>query len=188
VALFRELRAAGVDPARVPTISFSIGEEELQQLNVAQMAGDYAACCYFQTVDTEENLRFVAAFRKKFGPQRVVTDPMEAAYMSVKLWAAAVEDARSLETPAVRQALRGIRAPSPAGELRVDPTTQHTYKLPRIGKITDSGQFEIVWTAPQPVRPEPYAASRSAEEWRAVLHDLQRSWNGNWAAPSGGVD
>jgi urea transport system substrate-binding protein len=55
----------------------------------------------------------------------------------------------------VRQALRGIRTPSPAGELRVDPTTQQTYKLPRIGKITDSGQFEIVWTAPEPVVPEP---------------------------------
>jgi ABC-type branched-subunit amino acid transport system substrate-binding protein len=44
------------------------------------MAGDYAACCYFQTVDAEENQRFVAAFRKKFGPRRGVTDPMEAAY------------------------------------------------------------------------------------------------------------
>ncbi len=184
VAFFRELRAAGIDSAKVPTISFTIGEEELQQLDVDDMTGDYSACSYFQSIDAAENQRFVSAFQKKFGPQRVVTDPMEDAYMSVKLWAAAVREAGSLETPAVRQAMRGARMPSPAGELRIDPSTQHSYELPRIGKITKSGQFEIVWTAPAPVAPEPYAASRSAEEWRAVLHDLQRSWNGQWAAPT----
>jgi urea transport system substrate-binding protein len=40
VAFFRELRAAGIHPNAVPTISFSIGEEELRHLNVPAMAGD----------------------------------------------------------------------------------------------------------------------------------------------------
>jgi urea transport system substrate-binding protein len=184
VAFFHELRAAGIEPADIPTISFSIGEEELQQLEIEKMVGDYAACCYFQSIASAENERFVSGFRKKFGPQRVVTDPMEAAYMSVKLWAAAVKEAGALEIPAVRQVMRGSRLPSPAGELRIDPSTQHAYKTPRIGRILETGQFKIIWTAPAPVAPEPYAASRSAEEWRAVLHDLQRSWNGQWAAPN----
>ena len=147
------------------------------------MAGDYAACCYFQSIDSDENRQFVAQFRKKFGPQRVVTDPMEATYMGVKLWAAAVREANSLETRSVRQALRGMRMSSPAGEFRIDPSSQHVYKTPRIGQITEDGQFKIVWTADKPVAPEPYPAERSAEAWRAVLHDLQRCGTANGPAP-----
>jgi urea transport system substrate-binding protein len=180
IELFRELREAGIDPTKIPTFSFSVGEEELQQLDIALVAGDYAACCYFQSIDTPENDKFVASFRKKFGPQRVVTDTMANAYISVKVWAAAVQEAGSLDTRSVRQAMRGIRIPAPANELRIDPASQHTYKVPRIGRITDVGQFQIVWTAPSLVAPEPYAASRSAEEWRALLHDLYRSWGNRW--------
>ena len=183
IAFFRALRAAGIHATDIPTISFSVGEQEIQQLDVSQMTADYAACSYFQSIGSKENREFVAKFKAKFGPQRVVTDPMEAAYMGVKLWAAAVQEAKSLDVPAIRQAMRGLRLASPAGELRIDPSTQQAYKTPRIGRITDTGQFEIVWTADKPVAPEPYPQERSAEAWRAVLHDLQRSWNGQWVAP-----
>jgi urea transport system substrate-binding protein len=183
IAFIQALRKAGVTPAHTPTISFSIGEEEILHLDVSQVAGDYAAGRYFQSIDTEENRRFISKFRAKFGPQRVLTDPMEAAYMGVKLWAAAVNEAGSLETRLVRQAMRGIRLPSPGGETRIDPATHHAFRMSRIGRVKGDGQFEIVWTADKPIAPEPYPIKRSAEEWRAVLHDLQRSWNGQWAAP-----
>jgi urea transport system substrate-binding protein len=103
--------------------------------------------------------------------------------MSVKLWADAVQKAKSLDVPAVRQSMREARMASPDGELRIDATTQHAYKQPRIGRITPSGQFDVVWTAAEPMPPEPYPIERSAEQWLAVLHDLQRSWNGQWVAP-----
>ena len=47
VSFFRALRAAGVTPDKLPTISFSIGEHELRALDPAQMAGDFAAATYF---------------------------------------------------------------------------------------------------------------------------------------------
>ena len=184
VAFFRELRAAGVQSEEVPTISFSIGEEELRHLNVAQMAGDYAAWNYFQSIDSDENRTFVRRFRAKYGPRRVVTDPMESAYVGVKLWAAAVNEAGSVQPSAIRQAIRGQRILAPGGEVRIDPATQHAFKTPRVGKITPNGQFEVVWTAVKPQSPEPYPPTRSAEQWRAVLHDLYRSWGQHWEAPS----
>jgi urea transport system substrate-binding protein len=183
IDFFRELRAAGVSSQETPTISFSIGEEEIQQLDVAKMAGDYAACSYFQSIDSPANREFIEQFRAKFGPQRVVTDPMEAAYTGVKLWAAAVQEANSLEMPLVRQAMRGLRLSSPAGECRIDPSTQHAFNTPRIGQIQEDGQFNVIWSAASPLAPEPYPEARSAEEWRAVLHDLNRSWDGQWRAP-----
>jgi urea transport system substrate-binding protein len=183
VAFFQAIRKAGVTPAETPTISFSIGEEEILHLDINQVAGDYAAGRYFQSIDSEENRRFIEKFRAKFGPQRVLTDPMEAAYMGVKLWAAAVNEAESLDIRLVRQAMRSIRLPSPGGETRIDPATHHAFRTPRIGQIKSNGQFQIVWEAESRVAPEPYPIERSAEQWRAVLHDLKRSWNGQWAAP-----
>jgi urea transport system substrate-binding protein len=183
VAFFRQLRAAGIEPETVSTISFSVGEEELRHLDISHMAGDYAAWNYFQSVETPENEEFVAKFHKKFGPQRVITDPMEAAYFGVKLWAQAVEEAESDDVSAIRHAMHNQRLHAPGGEVRIDPETQHTFKTPRIGKIQENGQFEVVWTAAKPVPPIPYPASRTTADWKAFLQDLYTGWGEQWAAP-----
>ncbi len=183
-AFFAELRKAGITPATIPTISFSFGEEELRHLNIATMTGDYAAWNYFQSVDSPENQAFVASFHQKYGPQRVLTDPMEAAYFGVKLWAKAVQDAESDDTRAIRRAMQNQRMRSPGGDVRIDPSTQHTFKTPRIGQLQEDGQFEIVWSAAEPEPPIPYPASRSTEQWRAFLHDLYRAWGNQWVAPA----
>ncbi len=183
-AFFSALRKAGMTPQTLPTISFSIGEEELRQLDPATMAGDYAAWNYFQSIESPENVDFVTAFHKKYGPQRVVTDPMESAYFGVKLWAQAVAAAESTDTSAIRRAIRNQRMQSPGGDVRIDPATQHTFQTPRIGKVNPDGQFEIVWTAAKPEPPVPYPASRTSEQWRAFLHDLYAGWGNRWSAPS----
>ncbi|HEX4609991.1 MAG TPA: transporter substrate-binding protein, partial [Urbifossiella sp.] len=107
VHFFRELRAAGVTADRVPTLSVSIAETEVQGLNPPALAGDYLAAAYFQTVDREENRAFIRKFRARFGEDRVVSDPMAGAYSGVHLWAAAVNAARTTDPTAVAAALRG---------------------------------------------------------------------------------
>ncbi|MEX1039985.1 MAG: transporter substrate-binding protein [Pirellulaceae bacterium] len=183
LAFFSELRAAGITPEKVPTISFSIGEEELQQFDSAQVAGDYAAWNYFQSITSDENTAFIASFRQKYGPQRVVTDPMESAYFGVKLWAQAVAELGATDVRKIRHAMLNQRMTSPGGKVRIDPTTQHTFKTPRIGRILPTGQFEVVWTASKPEPPMPYPPSRTAEVWRAFLHDLYLGWDNHWSAP-----
>jgi urea transport system substrate-binding protein len=168
-------------------ISFSIGQEELRHLNVADIAGDLAAWNYFQSIDSPENHAFVSAFRAKYGPQRVLTDPMEAAYFGVKLWASAVAEAASDQPAEIRRAMRNQRMRAPSGEVRIDPATQHTFKTPRIGRISEDGQFEVLWTAAQPERPQPYPPSRTTAEWKAFLHDLYTGWGNQWAAPGSGA-
>ena len=182
-AFFAELRKAGITPAEVPTISFSIGEEELRKLDVDSMTGDYAAWNYFQSIDSSENEDFLAKFHKKYGPQRLVTDPMEAAYFGVKIWASALRDAETTEVPKIRRSMRNQRLRAPEGDVRIDSATQHTYKTPRIGRVQNDGQFEIVWTAAKPQKPIPYSSSRTTEQWHAYLHDLYTGWNNQWSAP-----
>jgi urea transport system substrate-binding protein len=179
---FAALRKTGITPESTPTISFSLGEEDIRHLDLSLMANDFAAWNYFQSIESPENQQFVTLFRQRFGPQRVMTDPMESAYVGVRLWAQAVEDAGSIETPAIRRSMRNQRLRAPSGEMRIDPATQHTFKTPRIGRIRIDGQFDVVWTGDRPVAPQPYSATRTAEQWRAVLHDLYSGWGNHWSA------
>ena len=181
-AFFRGLRAAGIKQGQVPTMSFSIGVQELRELDSTDTEGDYAASTYFETIVSPENMAFLAKFHEKY-PQRSVTDPMESAYVGVKLWSQAVTEAQSIESKKIRRALLNQRLRAPDGEVRVDADTQHCYRTPRIGLIRADGQFEIVWTAPAPYAPEPFPGTRSAQEWKAYLHDLYAGWGNQWSAP-----
>ena len=182
-AFFRALRAAGVKSTKVPTISFSVAEPELRQLDLKDVVGDYAAWNYFQSIDCPQNHAFVDHFRARFGPQRVTSDPMEAAYLGVHLWAQAVKKAGSDNAAAIRDAMRDQRFDAPEGLVRIDPETLQTWKTVRLGKILQGGQFEVVWRSGQPVRPEPYPPSRSHAQWESFLHNLYSGWAGHWANP-----
>jgi len=182
-AFFDALREAGVSPESTPTVSFSIAETELLHMNAGAMAGNYAAWNYFQSLDSPENHRFVAAFRARFGANRVTGDPMEAAYVGVHLWARAVAAAGTTEVFAVRKALQSQSFSAPEGIVSIDPNTQHTWKTVRVGKIRPDGQFDIVWSSEKPIRPQPYPMLRPLAEWTAILQQLQDGWGGAWARP-----
>lgn len=186
IAFFAALRAAGITAAQIPTISFSISENELLLMNRAAMAGDYAAWNYFQSVPTEENRQFIERFRARFGRERVISDPMEAAYLGVNLWAQAVQEAGDPSPRATRVALRDQSLHAPEGVVITDPDTQHTWRNVRIGRIRADGQFDIVWDSGKPVRPVPYPIYRSPQQWNDFLNALQQGWGGKWAAPAEG--
>ncbi len=183
VAFFRALRARGLTPQKVPTMSFSIAEDELRSLPAREMAGDYAAWNYFQSVDTPENREFVARFRKKYGASRVTDDPIEAAYFGVHLWAQAVRAAGSDDVSAIRKAIKKQSWNAPGGTVYVDPESNHTWKTVRIGRIQGDGQFQIVWSSDKPIRPVPFPIYRTRQEWGTFLEALQASWGGAWANP-----
>ncbi|EMI52594.1 transporter substrate-binding protein [Rhodopirellula sallentina] len=183
VAFFRDLRDAGIDQATVPCLSFSIGEQELRSLDLADVEGDYAASTYFQSLDNEINQNFVARFKSNH-PHRVISDPMQDAYIGVHLWAQAVRDAESTEPKQIRRAMLGQRIAAPEGNIRIDPETQHCFKTPRVGQIQHDGQFRIVWTADTPIRPEPFPSTRTAEDWKVFLHDLYIGWGNSWVSRS----
>jgi urea transport system substrate-binding protein len=184
VAFFAALRAAGITTAKIPTISFSISENELIAMDRPAMAGDYAAWNYFQSLPGEENQQFIKRFRARFGATRVISDPMEAAYFGVNLWAQAVVEAGDPSPRATRVALRDQSLNAPEGVVLTDPDTQHTWRNVRIGQIRADGQFDIVWDSGKPVRPVPYPIYRSPQQWNDFLNALYQGWGGRWSAPA----
>jgi urea transport system substrate-binding protein len=183
VAFFRELRAVGVTPERIPTMSFSIAENELQTLGVSEMVGDYASWSYFQSVESSDNASFVQRFQKRYGTDRVTDDPIEAGYFGVYLWAQAVRDAGAPEPAAVRRTIGNQSFNAPEGIVYVDAENQHTWKTVRIGQVRGDGQFAIVWTSERSIRPLPYPSFRLKPEWETFLDGLYRGWGGHWANP-----
>ena len=186
VHFFRALRAAGVTADRVPTLSVSITESEIEGLNPAALAGDYLAAAYFQTVDRAEGREFVGKFRTRFGAARVVSDPMAAAYSGVHLWARAVSAAGTPDPTPVLGALRGRQFDGPRARVTIDADTQHAWLPVRVGRIRADGQVSLVPGAGSevPIKPVPFPASRTPVQWEQFLRGLQFGWNGKWQAPA----
>src|SRR5207249_584290 len=99
------------------------------------------------------NKEFVRKFQPfvgRYGPHRVTSDPIEAAYFGIYLWKQAVEDALRLkgwpvDSGDILKAIRHQSWNAPEGVVYVDPENQHTWKNVRVGRIRADGQFDIVW-------------------------------------------
>ncbi len=181
IHFFKRLGEAGITSEKVPTMSFSIAEDELRVMGAEHMVGNYASWNYFQCLDTNENVAFVEKFKEKYGSHRVTDDPMEAGYFGVKLWAQAVRDAGNDDVNKVRKAVRNQSYSAPEGMVYVDSENNHVWKTVRIGVIRDDGQFNIVWSSEKPIRPVPYPAYRSKSQWHGFLQYLYESWGSKWA-------
>ncbi len=163
---YTELARQGITSDDVPVLATSIGEDELRGLLPELVEGHLAAANYFQSVEREGNHDFIERFRREHGEDRVISDPMEAAYVSVYLWKAAVELAGSTDTEAVRKALgTQIQIDAPGGRVHVDKRNQHLAKRCRVGKIRSDRQFDIVYEAPRILTPDPFPQT-SFPGWR----------------------
>ena len=104
------------------------------------------------------------AYKAKYGEDRVTGDPIEAGYIAVYLWAAAVEKAGSTDVDKVKEAAKGLTFQAPEGLVTVDGETQHIYKKVLIGEVQADGMFKELWSTPEPVKPDPYLKGYSWAE------------------------
>ncbi|WP_295628314.1 urea ABC transporter substrate-binding protein [uncultured Corynebacterium sp.] len=156
VAFFRQYNSIGLDAETMPVMSVSIAEEEVGGIGAANLEGQLTAWNYYQTVDNPDNESFVERFKDAYGDDRVTSDPMEAAYLSMFLWKEMVEKADSFEVDAVRDAADGVTFDAPEGTVTVNGDNQHIAKTPRIGRVNGDGLIDTVWEAPEAVEPDPY--------------------------------
>jgi urea transport system substrate-binding protein len=155
VAFFKQMQSAGLTADKYPVMSVSVAEEEVKAIGVEYLKGHYASWNYFQTVNTPANKTFVENFKKKYGADRVVNDPMEAAYIMVYMWKMAVEKAKTTEMEAVRKAALGLTFDAPEGKVTLE-NNHHLSKYVRIGEIGADGMFKIVSESKTAVKPIPW--------------------------------
>ncbi|MDQ3814370.1 MAG: urea ABC transporter substrate-binding protein [Armatimonadota bacterium] len=168
VEFFKQLKAVGLTAKDLPTMSVSIAEPEIAAIGPDKLVGHWAVWNYYQTTNTPENKKWVAAFKAKYPKTPVTDDPMEAGYFGVYLWKAAVEKAKSFDIEKVRKAAGGITFQAPEGKVTIDGKTQHVWKTVRIGEVQANGQFKEIWSTAKPVKPDPYL---DAYPWGKGLKD-----------------
>ncbi|MEH2457238.1 urea ABC transporter substrate-binding protein [Nostoc sp.] len=176
IAFFRELQASGLHPDKYPSMSVSIGEEEVKAIGIDYLLGHYAAWNYFQTVKTPASEKFVQAFKAKYGSDRVVNDPMEAGYIMVYLWKQAVEKAKTADDlEKLKAAAYGQSFDAPEGKVTIN-VNHHLSKFVRIGEVRDDGLFKIVYEVKDAVKPIP---------WNQFLAET-KGYACDWLNPSKG--
>jgi urea transport system substrate-binding protein len=137
------------------------------------MAGHYAARNYFQSIPGPENQAFVKRFRDHFGQNAVVDGPTEASYVNLQMWVQAALEADSGDVAQVQRTILRQSLPAPEGVVAVDPVTRHVWKIARVGRARDDGQFDIVWDSGRPLEPAPFPTYRSREEWDRLLKSIE---------------
>ena len=156
VAFFKQLEGAGLPSSTLPVVSVSIAEDEVRGIGASKVKGQIVAWNYYQTTPGAANEKFVKAYKAKYGQNRVTDDPIEAGYIAVKLWAAAVEKAGSTDVEKVKAASKGLTLDAPEGKVTIDGENQHIFKTARIGVINDKGLIDTVWESDGPIKPDPF--------------------------------
>ncbi len=159
VAFFKQLDGAGLPSSKLPIVSVSIAEDEVRAIGADKVEGQIVAWNYYQTTPGAANEKFVKAYKKAYGDDRVTDDPIEAAYVAVYLWAAAVEKAGTTDVEKVKEASKGLEFDAPEGKVVVNGENQHITKTARIGVINEEGLIDTVWESDGPIEPDPYLKS-----------------------------
>ena len=160
VALHRQYRAAGLDPEKMPMASLTTSENEIAAMGGDAAAGHFTSAPYFMVHKSPENEKFVDAYLRRWGKDKVTHFVSEPSYFQVYLFKKAVEklSPNDISPTSIREAVKGVEMVAPQGQVRIEPDNLHTWLWPKIARARPDGQFEVLVESKQWIRPEPYAA------------------------------
>jgi urea transport system substrate-binding protein len=157
VAFYKALKAAGITGDKQLLVTLSVTEDEMTGVGGENFQGFYSSMKYFQSLDNENNKKFVAAFKAKYGKDAVIGDVTQAGYLGPWLWKAAVEKAKSFDVDKVVAASRtGIELKTaPEGYVKLDPN-HHLWSKSRIAMGMPDATFKVVSESPELIKPDPF--------------------------------
>src|SRR5215471_14660137 len=179
VPFYKELGNQGVKATEIPSVAFSVGEEELAGIDTKPLLGHLAAWNYFESIDTPINKEFIEkwhAFTKN--PKRVTNDPMEAHVIGFAMWVEAVKKAGSTDPDKVIDAIVGVKVPNLTGGTSEMLPNHHITKPVYIGEVKADGQFDVVWKTPGLVSGD--AWSKYLPESKDLIGDWKDKKCGNY--------
>lgn len=157
VAFYKQFKQFGFTADNLPICTPITTEQETAAMGAENAVGHYTSFNYFQTVDTPENKSFVERYKAKYGKNQVTNAVMEAAYFQTYLLAQAIAKVGNTDTDAlIFEGLPGQEFKAPQGPVKIDEKNHHTHLWARIGKAREDGQFDIVWTSKDRIRPDPW--------------------------------
>jgi urea transport system substrate-binding protein len=160
VALHRQYRAAGLDPQKMPMASLTTSENEVAAMGGDAAAGHFTSAPYFMVHKSPENEKFVAAYKKRWGDDKVTHFVSEPCYFQMYLFKQAVQKLApsDIAPDTIREAIKGEEMVAPQGRIRLERENLHTWLWPKIAVAKSDGQFEVLKDSAEWKAPDPYAA------------------------------
>ena len=171
-ALYRAYADAGFDPKSMPIASLTTSEAEISQMEHGIATGHYTSAPYFQSIQSDVNLRCLARLRQRFDDCSVPNLCWEASYFQMHIFANALRQSGDEGIAQLMPHILGSEFDAPQGRIKIDPANHHTCLYPRIGRVDAEGQFTIVRQATRSVYPDPYLVTHSLGDWAAKLDTL----------------
>ena len=159
VAWFKQLKAAGINSKKQTLLTISVTEDEVLGIGGENLEGFYSIMKYFQSLDNENNAKFVKAFKEMWGEDSVIGDVTQAAYLGPWLWKAAVEKAGSFDVDKVVAASESGTielTTAPEGYVKLHKN-HHLWSQARVGQWNKDGQATVVYES-ELIEPDPFPA------------------------------
>ncbi|KGB80829.1 aliphatic amidase expression-regulating protein, partial [Rhodovulum sp. NI22] len=179
-SFFRAFRNAcrekGIDQvAQYPVASCNLSEPELRAIGADGADGQISSSVYFSSLPGARNARFVRAYQAEFPEGPVASAEAEAAYVAIHMLAKSVAKAGTADVQAVCQAAAGQEFDAPQGKVTIDPDTLHASLTPRIGLSRSDYEFDLLFEASEPVKPDPYLVSSTMTYEPALRRSMLRA-------------
>jgi PAS domain S-box-containing protein len=164
--------------SRMAVVMGHYDEMMASQLAPEVRADFYSSNTYFMNVDSAENRAVLARLARQPGVSGIwpngngiLTNFGEGAYLCVKAFAQAANQAGSLDAEALVEALRTLSVVGPQGQVRIDPASQHAKVNTYLARCQADGAFAIIerFGAIDPIIPERYNHQRISHQ--ATLED-----------------
>jgi len=156
VSFYKQLKAAGITSDKWNLLTISVTEDEVLGIGGENLVGFYSAMKYFQSLENDNNKKFVEAFKAKYGPKSVIGDVTQAAYLGPWLWKLTVEKCGSFDIDKVAAASSGVEfTGAPEGYVRVHESNHHLWSKLRIGQWKADGQAKVLYES-ELIQPDPF--------------------------------
>jgi sigma-54 dependent transcriptional regulator, acetoin dehydrogenase operon transcriptional activator AcoR len=174
IHFYRTFHEMGLKPEELPIFSPITSEVEIKAMGARYAAGHYSCASYFQSIQTEENKRFVDGFRSLFGQDTVISSSMANAYIGVQMILQAISQIKATKRQKILQSLYGKKIKTPSGMIQVN-SNNHISRQVRIARANINGQFTILWDSDQSIPAKPLVTdtiqfnATESNSWKAVV-------------------
>ncbi|WP_339634979.1 transporter substrate-binding domain-containing protein [uncultured Sneathiella sp.] len=142
-----------------PIASLTTTESELAKLPENARSGHLTVSPYFGSEDSVSNKKFVELYKSKYGDTHQPSVYTETTYSQIHLLCEGLKWSASDSSQDILSSLSNIILDTPGGQISLDKNTNHTILKRMIGESNENGEFDIVWSSPEVVNPDPYLMS-----------------------------
>jgi len=173
IEFFRAIDTLKINGNKIPVLSFSISDYELDLMKDISREGDYSVWGYFQILENKENQEFLKVLKKDYPSIKKISEPFLMAYISLKIWANAVNYTRSLNTNEIIDNIQYETMSSPSGPVAIDGQSHHLWKKVYLGRVNAQNHMEVVKFSNNLIKPVVFPVYKTKKEWGKIKAEIE---------------